>query len=236
MSARLSDFEELPVIDACGKKVGRVSYVLFHLADPTIVGFEVRMRLFLFLFERKRRYVPYSGVTIAEGEMTLSEGTRLEKARARGSSVDWEQTVIWRGMPVRTDSGTPVGAVKDVDLDREGRVTRLVLTRGATSDMAIGVREVSGDEILGFSEGSVRLSESVVNPEFSGGAAAGAGKAAAVAKVTAERAAAGAVTAAISAGRAAKRSSVGKRAAQSWKGFTDGIKEGMADDTRGDAR
>jgi hypothetical protein len=50
--------------------------------------------------------------------------------------------------------------------------------------------------------------------------------------VTAERAAAGAVSVAISAGRVVKRSSVTKRAALSWKGFTDGIKDGMADDGR----
>ncbi|MDY0087487.1 MAG: PRC-barrel domain-containing protein, partial [Coriobacteriia bacterium] len=141
----LSDLEELQVFDARGKAVGRVARVLFHPSDPVLVGFEVRMKLFLYLFERKRRYVPRSGVKVTSRAVTLAEGARLEKVGGRQAGVDWSAVVVWRGMPVRTASGTPVGLVKDADLDGDGRVTRLVLTRGATSDMAIGVREVPAD-------------------------------------------------------------------------------------------
>lgn len=227
----LSDFEESQVVDARGKTVGRVSRVLFHPCDPVLIGFEVRMKLLFYLFERKRRYTPLSGVRASSKAITLAEGTRLEKLGGRRAGLDWTQVVVWRGMPVRTASGAALGTVGDVDFDKDGRVTRLVLTRGATSDVAIGVREVPGDAVLGFEGDAVRLSDDVASPEFSGGLAAGAGKATAVAKVTAERAAAGAVSAAISAGRAVKRSSVAKRAATSWKGFSDGIREGMADNT-----
>lgn len=227
---RLTDFEELPVVDARGKSVGRVARALFDPADPVIVGFEIRMRPLGHLLERPRRYVPRSGVLVSEKRVTLVEKTRPEKAGATRLGVDWEQAVIWHAMPVRTVSGALLGEVKDADLDGEGRVSRLVLTRGTTSDIAIGVREVSGESVLGYADGAVRVADSVDTPEFGGGLAASAGKGAAVAKVGAERAAKSAVSAAAVAARAAKRSRVAKRASSSWKGFTEGIREGMAED------
>lgn len=226
---RLTDFDELPVVDARGKTVGRVERALFDPADPVIIGLEVRMRPLGHLLQRPDRYVPRSGVAVSEKQVTLAEKTRLEKADGTRSGVDWEQAVIWHAMPVRTASGKLLGEVKDADLDGDGRVTRLVLTRGATSDIAIGVREVPGESVLGYADGAVRVVDAVSTPEFSGGLAAGAGKGAAVAKVGAERAAKSAVSAAVVAARAAKRSQVAKRASSSWKGFTEGIREGMAD-------
>jgi sporulation protein YlmC with PRC-barrel domain len=231
---RLTDLDELLVVDARGKSVGRVARALFDPAEPLLVGFEIRMRPLGYMLERARRYVPRSGVTLSSKKMTLAEGTRLEKVTGTRAGVDWEQVVIWLGMPVRTASGKLLGEVKEADLDVDGRVSRLVLTRGATSDVAVGMREVSGECVVGFAEGAVRLDDSVASPEFSGGLAAGAGKGAAVAKVTAERAAKGAVSAAVVAARAARRSSLAKRASSSWKGFAEGIKEGMSDDTPAD--
>lgn len=231
MTVRLTDLEDLVVVDARGRSVGRVSRALFDPADPVLVGFEVRMRPFGYLIERPLRYVPRSGVSLTSKKVKLSRGTRLEKVGGRHGGLDWEQTVIWTGMPVQTVSGRILGQIKEVDLDAEGRVTRVVMTRGATSDVAVGTREVAGDCVVGFSDGAVRLDDRVDTPDFSGGLAAGAGKGAAVAKVNAERAAKGAVSAAVVAARAAKRSPLLKRTTSSWKGFTEGIKEGMADDT-----
>lgn len=236
MRMRLTDFDELLVFDARGKHVGRVSRALFDPTEPVLVGFEIRMRPYAYVLERQRRYVARSAVTVTSKQMELAQGARPEKVDGGRAGVDWEQAVIWRGMPVRTASGRVLGEVKEADLDANGRVSRLVLTRGATSDVAVGSREVPGESVIGFSQGAVRIDDSVAAPEFSGGIAAGAGKTAAVAKVTAERAAQGAVSATIAAARAAKRSSVAKRASTSWKGFTEGIKEGMADEPGGDER
>jgi len=231
---RLTDFDDLPVIDAKGVSLGRVSRALFHPSEPLLVGFEVRMRPWAYVLERQRRYVPISSVSVSPKQLTLAAGTRLEKVGGRRAGVEWEQTVVWRGMPVRGASGALLGEVKEADLDADGHITRLVLGRGTTSDLAVGTREVPGEQVIGFSDGAVRLEDSVAAPEFSGGIAAGAGRTAAVAKVTAERAAKGAVTAAASAARAAKGSSIGKRAALSWKGFAEGVKEGLADDGDGE--
>ncbi len=231
---RLTDLHELPVIDARGASLGKVSRALFHPSEPVLVGFEIRMRPWAYVLERQRRYVPVSAVTMSAAQLTLAEGARLEHIGGRRAGIDWEQTVIWRGMPVRTASGTMLGDVKEAELDAGGRVTRLVLGRGTTSDAAVGVREVAGESIVGFSNGAVRLDDAVATPEFSGGIAASAGKTAAVVKVTAERAAKGAVSATTLAARAARDSSVGKRAALSWKGFAEGIKEGMAEERDGE--
>lgn len=226
----LSDLDELPVIGARGKSVGRVSRALFSAEEPVLVGFEVRMNAVGHVLERPRRYVAVGGVELTRKAVTLADGVRLEKVTGGKSRIEWEETVIWTGMPVRTVSGTLLGEVKDAELDAAGRVQRITLTRGATSDVAVGTREVPGEYVLGFSGGAVRVDDAVSRPEFSGGLAASAGRGAAVAKVTAEQAARGAVSAATAAARVAKKSGAGKRAAASWKGFAKGFKEGLRDD------
>ncbi len=227
---RLADLDDLLVIDARGTAVGRVTRALFDPSEPVLVGFEVRMNPFGFVIERPRRYVALAGVSLSTKKLRLAEGTPLERVRGRRSGVDWEQSVVWLGMPVKTVSGETMGVVKDADIDSEGRVLRLVLSRGVASDAAVGIREIAGDRVLGFSCDAVRIDDAERGVEFTGGVAAGAGKGTAVAKVTAERAAVGAVRTAAAAARAAKRSSIGKRASASWKGFARGVKEGMSDD------
>ncbi len=230
MSMRLTDLEDLLVIDARGKAVGRVTRALFDPMEPLLVGFEVRMNPFGHFIERPRRYVAFNGVSVSSKKVRLSKGTPLERVRGRRSGVDWEQAVVWHGMPVKTTSGKAMGFVGDADIESDGRISRLELTRGVTSDLAVGIREVAGEHILGFSREAVRVVDVEDGVEFSGGVAAGAGKGAAVAKVTAERAAVGAARTAAAAARAAKSSKIGKRASASWKGFAHGIKEGMSED------
>lgn len=233
---RLSDLEGLVLVSARGKRVGWLARALFDEEQPVLVGFEVRMRPLGYLIERQRRYVPRSAVELSAREAALVRGSRLERIGGGRSRIDWERVVIWSGMPVRTASGVDLGAVREAELDGEGRIARIVLTRGATSDVAVGVREIDGAFVLGFADGAVRLDDEVARPEFSGGLAASAGKGAAAAKVAAERSAKGAVSAAIVAARAAKHSSLAKRASSSWKGFAAGVKEGMTDEPGADDR
>ena len=230
MRMRLTDLDDLLVIDVHGRKVGHVTRALFDPAQPVLVGFEVRMNPFLYTIERPRRYVALVGVSISSTKLKLAEGTPLERLRGQRSGVDWEHAVVWLGMPAATASGKAMGIVKDADIDREGRVLRLLLSHGAASDVAVGIREIAGESVLGFSRDAVRIDDAEGQTEYDGGLAAGAGKGAAVAKVTAERAAVGAVRTAAAAAQAAKRSSIGKRAAASWKGLAQGVKEGMSDD------
>lgn len=227
---RLTSFDELPVVDQRGKAVGRVSRALFDPARPALVGFEVRLMPLGHIVERPRRYVALSNVLVGDDCLSLAEGTRLETHRDARSDIVWERTVVWKGMPVRSSSGDELGEVKDVDLEADGAVSRLMLTRGAASDATIGTREVAGSAVTGFAEGAVWLDGSVTALEFSGGLAAGAGKTAAVAKSAAKRAALSGMKTAGSAARAANRSSLGRRAAASWKGLAQGVKEGLAED------
>lgn len=233
---RLTSFDELLVVDPHGKTVGRVSRALFHPAAPALVGFEVRLTPIGHIVERQRRYVPLSNVTVTDDQLTLAEGTHLETLHDTRSGIDWERAPVWKGMPVRGGSGAALGEVKDADLEPDGTVSRLILTRGTASDAAIGTREVEGASVTGFSQGAVRLDDSLAAPEFSGGLAAGAGKTSAVAKSAAKRAASSGMDTAAKAARSAGRSSLGRRAAASWRGLAEGIKEGLADEPGKDRR
>ncbi len=232
----LSQFEGRTVIDARGRVVGKVTRGLFDAQRPVLVGFEVRLKPLAHLIERPMRYVPRTGVTLSKAGLTVERRARLERVDGGKGGVDWEQAVVWTGMPVATESGTePLGVLKDADLGAEGRVKSILLTLGAASDAAIGTREIEGAHVRGYANDAIRVDDVLGRTEFSGGLAAGAGRGAAVAKVKTAQAATGAVKGAAAAARAAKRSGVGKRASDSWKGFARGLQEGLREDDTGDA-
>lgn len=233
---RLTSFDELPVVDRSGTTVGRVLRSLFDPMTPRLVGFEIRVAPIGHIVERQRRYVPLSKVVVTEERLTLAEGARLETVRDTRSDIDWGRTPVWKGMPVRSSSGADLGEVKDAYLEPDGTVSRLVLTRGATSDAAIGTREVGGSAVAGFADGAVWLDESVADLEFSGGLAAAAGKTTVIAKSAAKAVARSGAAAATEAAKTAGQSSLGRRASASWKGFAQGIREGLADENGKDSR
>lgn len=233
---RLSEFEGMRVFDARGRFVGTVARALFDAERPELIGFEVRMRPFLYLLERPRRYISRTGVTLSRAGLKVEKPAKLERIDGHRAGIDWDEVVVWVGMPVAAKKGTePLGVLKDADIGAHGRVKQILLTRGATSDVAIGTREIDGERVLGFDRGAVRVAVETGSPEFSGGVAASAGKGAARVKVTAERAAVGAVRTAAAAAHAARRSGIGRRAGSSWKGFTEGVRDGMADSEAGAA-
>ncbi len=233
---RLSNIEGVPVIDARGRSVGKVERSVFDPAEPKLIGVEVRMRPFLYLIERPRRYVSTAQASLKRSGVRVLPGGRLEREGGTRAGIDWERTVVWRGMPVFTEDGTDIGKVDDAELDAEGRIVSLLVTGGAMRDTAVGRREVPAALIKGFDGDVVRVSDEFLGTAFTGGFAAGAGRGAAMAKVSAQRAAKaaekGVVTAGVATVRAVRRSRAKRHPKGAWKGFVAGIKEGMSDEER----
>jgi uncharacterized protein YrrD len=212
---------------------------LFDHERPVVVGFIVERPRLLWLFDRKDRYLALDRTKASRERVTIAEDAGAwDKAAASRLGIDWETTVVWSGMPVRTKSGASLGVVRDGVFDPEtGELESVALSAGATADLAVGVRTLGCEVVRGYRDGFILVDDSAAELETSGGAAAAAGKGAAVARAQAEQAAkaaaaAGKTAAAYgkAAAKVAAQSETGKKAMSWLKSVRDEIADAMGDD------
>jgi sporulation protein YlmC with PRC-barrel domain len=225
----LKSLEGLEVVDAKGNALGSVTHALCHPADPVVVGVEIQPPNVAMVVSRRPRYMALTGVTIAGDHLEVDDPKNWSGDRgAKTLGIDWEETVIWVGMPVATQSGTQLGYVRDATFELpDARIRQIALTEGLTSDAAVGTRTIAGELVTGFESGSVRVADAAGGAEFSGGLAAKAGTGAAVAKVVVSDAA---KRAADLGGSAVKAAAKSKTARSAWSMFREtgkAFKEGM---------
>lgn len=227
----ITDIEGLPVTNAKGKLLGRVNHVLFHPTEPRVVGLEVQPPAIGMVVERRPRYIALDSIELREHSVVLAaDKPHSEKAAAARLGIEWERTVIWRYMPVVTDSGEELGLVRNVRFDAaSGTLKRMSLTRGATSDVAIGRQVLDAALVTGFDQEHewVRVSDEASEKGSSGGVAVPAGRGAAVVKIAAEETAKQAIGGAVEIAKAVKKADVGGRAKRGWRAFKDAFDEGM---------
>lgn len=223
---RISDIEGLKVTGRKGKLFGRVEHVLFAPTEPRVAGLEIRPPSIGLVIERKPRYLVLEAVERTDEGFAIREGHHGTKP-----DFSWDDSVVWRYMPVVSADGRSLGFVKDIEFDlADGCLRRLWLSRGAVDEAAVGGAVVDAVDIDGFDGETVRLLSSADKVTTSGGSARTAGRGAAIAKIAAQETAKQAVGGAVEIAKAVKRGEVGKRAAKGWKAFRDSIAEGMKDE------
>jgi uncharacterized protein YrrD len=230
--ARARAVTGLKLVTTRGKTLGQVEHALFHPDEPRVVGFQVARPRFAYVVERKRLFVPLSEVRVGT-ERLDGRHERLLTGRKAASRLgfDWDASVIWTGMPVRTRGGRRAGAVYDAQFDdQDGTVTKLVLSEGVGSDVAVGRRTIDGANVRGFFGEEVVIDDVLGSAEFSGGVAATAGRGAAVARKAATDAAVKAVAAGKATARAAAETEMGRRALGALRGIVREVKDAMSAD------
>jgi uncharacterized protein YrrD len=228
---RLTVYGEKHKSTGVRKRVGRLIDVLFHPSEPRVVGFTVERPDFLLMIKRSDRFVALDRTEIFDDRVVVDGTDAWGRSAAKRLDIFWERTVVWLGMPVRTESGTALGQVRDASFDEnDGHLGVLQLSEGITADTALGTREFSASMVRGFEGDAVVVADEVRKVATDGGAAAAAGKGAAHAKVGAEQAAvaagkAAAVAAAYgkSAVKAASKSPTTKKAFGFLKSMTDKV-------------
>lgn len=219
------------VYSAKGKYVGRVNDVLFAPGTTAVTGFVVSRPRLLFLIDRTDRYLALDRTRFSsDGLVVADPKAAWDGSAARRLGHSWDDTVIWVGMPVSTESGVKLGSVRDGLFDEKtGEISAIGLTGGLTADAAVGVRDLPASVVVGFDGQAVRVKDEAIAFEPSGGAAAAAGRSTAVAKKAAIDAAAKAAVYGKAAVKVAGRSEVGKRAAGWFKALKDEVVDAMGD-------
>ena len=216
-------------------RVGRVVQVLFHPTEPRVVGLLVERSDIALVIRRRDRMLALDRATFGEHGVKVSGAEAWDASASRRLGVDWDRSVIWSGMPVRTESGTAVGSVRDAVFDpTTGELNALGLSGGVTADVAVGVRDLPASLVRGFDGEAIVVADETAEIKVDGGAAAVAGRGAAVAKAeagkaveTAARTAARAAVYGKAAAQAASKSEAGKKAAGWLKALKDEVVDAM---------
>lgn len=173
--ARVSSFNGRPVLGSDGRELGRVTAVLFHAADPRVVGVQIDQGAVLGVIDRRPAYVLLEDLDITDDGMAFTlEDMRLPKdsVGARVLGFSWDETVIWQRMPVHSANGAEVGSVRDVEFDpTTGELTVLRITTGALGDAAVGRLEIPRELVEGFDGEAVMVLPAYAEIPVSGGAA-----------------------------------------------------------------
>jgi uncharacterized protein YrrD len=214
-------------------RVGRVADVVFKADSPVVVGLTVSRPGLLFVFQRKDLLLAFDRATVRADRVVVDGKQAWGSAAAKRLGVNWDETVIWRGMPVKTEGGEEMGYVRDVVFDEaDGRLLGLELTEGAAVDVAVGTVELPGSLVVGWDGSHIVVDRAASRVDPDGGAAAVAGRTAAVAQDGAAKAAVavagGAKTAAAytkSAAKVAARSEAGQKIG----GFLKSVRDQVVD-------
>lgn len=171
----ISQIRGRTVANKRGSVLGTVADVLFHPSEPEVIGLAVQPPATLYVIERAQRFIPLTEVTLDEdGTGFVYSGSRLPSFENGTKAIghDWETTVIWRGMPVRSADGEAVGAVKDARVRiADGSVRTLEVSTGAVGDLALGTLTIQREQVVGFDGESVVLTVGYRDAEKSGGLA-----------------------------------------------------------------
>lgn len=155
------------------KRLGKVRHCVFHPIQRRFVGFIVKRPDLLWMFHRKDVFVAYNGYDVVDGRiLVLQDAGATDKGACKALGVDYDDCVLWAGLPVIGEDGTVYGTVGDVSFDpKTGEVRFLAVTQGATANALLGVREIPGSMIRGFRRGigtalSVNGQADAENPEL----------------------------------------------------------------------
>ena len=139
------------------KKMGKVRMFVFHPAAKRVLGFMVKRPDAALMFHRKDVFVGLDGFDIEDDGKTLvihddSDASGNKAIKALG--VDWDECVIWVGMPLMTVGGTTLGYVGNVVFDRKtGAVASVESDAGVANDAIVGKRVIPAKMIKGFKRG-----------------------------------------------------------------------------------
>ena len=154
-------------------RLGKVRHCVFHPTQRRFVGFIVKRPDLLWMFRRKDVFVALGGYTMVDGRVVVSRSPEAtDKGACKALGVNYDDCVLWGGLPVIGEDGTVYGSVGDVTFDEEtGEVETLQVTQGATANALLGVREIPGSMIRGFRRGigtalSVNGQADAENPEL----------------------------------------------------------------------
>lgn len=160
MASKLITTHELTGVRVVGgkngtKRIGKVRRFVFHPKEKRCIGFIVKRPDLLWMFRRKDKFVSIEGYDIVDGRIAIRDVPEAtDKAACKALGVNWDDCVLWVGLPVMTEDGTSLGMVGNVTFNRlTGMVDTFDTDSGATANALLGKRTIPADLVKGFRRG-----------------------------------------------------------------------------------
>ena len=136
-------------------KYGRIRACVFHPKEKRCIGFLIKRPDLLLMFHRPDSFVPLDGIELVEdGVQLLDDAACSGEAACRKLGINWDDCVMWLGMPVCYANGEQLGYASDVAFDLySGKVASIRVDEGATAAALLGRKEIPAKLILGFKRG-----------------------------------------------------------------------------------
>ena len=137
------------------KRIGKVGGFVFHPTEKRVVGFIVKRPDLLLMFHRKDSFVALDGFRIEDGRVMINDDKAATgNAAVKRLGLDWDNCVLWLGMPVMTKSQQMLGYVGSILFDiHTGEVESLEVETGAINDAIVGRMTIPADMVKGFKRG-----------------------------------------------------------------------------------
>ena len=124
------------VTQAKGKKIGKVYRFVFHPSEKRVVGILVRRPDAALMFHRKDLFVALNGFHVEDGQVIVHDSPNAtDRGALKALGVNWDDCVIWVGMPVLTKSEEFLGYVDVVSFDALSDVCSGLTGCSARSDV-----------------------------------------------------------------------------------------------------
>ena len=161
-------------------KIGKITTTIFHPAAPRVVGYTIKRPDFLWMIQRKEKFLALDAYEVVDGRIRATKGAESWDAKAcERLKIDLDKCVIWENMPVKTKAGYEMGYVHNVQFDeRNGKVISLEAGDGYTAKAILGTYTIPVEQIVGYSSAGYLLVEAEAREATAtGGLAAKAGTA-----------------------------------------------------------
>lgn len=137
------------------KRIGKVRRFVFHPKEKRVIGFVVKRPDLLWMFHRSDLFVPIDGYDLVDGRIVIRpEAATSGKAYCKQACLNWDDCVLWVGLPVMSQDGESYGYVGNVTFNRlTGTVKSFETDNGAASNTLLGKRTIPADMVRGFKRG-----------------------------------------------------------------------------------
>ena len=137
------------------KRIGKIRRFVFHPKEKRVIGFVVKRPDLLWMFHRADVFVPIDGYDLVDGRVIIRpDAVASGKAYCKKEGLNWDDCVLWVGLPVMSEDGESYGIVGNVTFNRlTGTVDCFETDNGATSNALLGKRTIPADMVRGFKRG-----------------------------------------------------------------------------------
>lgn len=137
------------------KRIGKVRRFVFHPKEKRVIGFVVKRPDLLWMFHRSDLFVPIDVYDLVDGRIVIRpEAATSGKAYCKQAGLNWDDCVLWVGLPVMSQDGESYGYVGNVTFNRlTGTVKSFETDNGAASNTLLGKRTIPADMVRGFKRG-----------------------------------------------------------------------------------